>query len=83
MVCPDKKYDPHTANVKTALQQIGGHVQSEDEVGATISKELWENAMWAVILAAGLIVLYFQRGLQSAAWPRVPIRGVRHPGDVP
>jgi len=44
--------------VKEELAKLGGRIQSSEEVGATISKELTANAVKAVILSAVAIVLY-------------------------
>ena len=47
-----------TIQIKDALKTLGGTVQSQEHVGATISQELTEKARNAVLLAAILIVLY-------------------------
>ncbi|MHB1000438.1 MAG: protein translocase subunit SecD [Armatimonadota bacterium] len=47
-----------SAEVKSAITAIGGSILSEDHVGASISKELTTNAIWAVIFASIAIVLY-------------------------
>jgi SecD/SecF fusion protein len=44
--------------VKSELGKLGGKIQSSEEVGATISKELTANAIKAVVLASIAIVLY-------------------------
>lgn len=46
------------AEVKAALTSMGGTIQSEDRVGATISKELEQNALMAVLFASLAIILY-------------------------
>ncbi|MHB1455563.1 MAG: protein translocase subunit SecD [Armatimonadota bacterium] len=47
-----------SATVKAAFTALGGKVLSEDVIGAAVSKELTQNAFWAVILASIAIILY-------------------------
>ncbi len=44
--------------VRESIEQIGGNVLSEDSVGPTISKELTNNAFWAIVFASIAIILY-------------------------
>ncbi|MHB1191342.1 MAG: protein translocase subunit SecD, partial [Armatimonadota bacterium] len=52
------KSDAKNAELKSTITGLGGRIEAEDRVGATISKELTANAVKAVILSALLIVLY-------------------------
>lgn len=45
-------------DIKTDLQALGGTVKSSEMIGATISKELTQNAVKAILIAVIAIVLY-------------------------
>lgn len=47
-----------SAKVRAVFTDMGGKVLSEDAIGAAVSKELTQNAFWAVILASIAIILY-------------------------
>ena len=54
--------------IKNALKSAGGEVQSEEHVGAVISKELESNALMSVLWASLLIVLYLSIRFAIGGW---------------
>ncbi|HWP95808.1 MAG TPA: protein translocase subunit SecF [Syntrophomonadaceae bacterium] len=50
--------DAQTNQLKAALTAKNMVYQSKDTVGAVIGKELWQNAIWEVLLACAFILIY-------------------------
>jgi SecD/SecF fusion protein len=50
--------EPDRPKVEQAIQSLGARVEGVSTVSGAISKELTSNAIWAVIFASGLIIVY-------------------------
>jgi hypothetical protein len=68
---------PHTAETVTSLQRFLNLFRARYELNGVITYRkhkfiLLKNAWWAVLLAGGLVVLFFARLVNLVDWPSLP-----------